>query len=504
MPTGRVWHILSLVIVMVIVCSLSWPGVAQECRDSSPAVRPKIVGGDRAQLKHWPGQAVLRAYAKGSKTALYLCGGAAINERWVLTAAHCIHDIKPDLRKSFNDRNGKKIVGTLDIILGVEDLDAVKDEHVYAIEKIIKREGYKDAATSGRDLALIQLKRVYSGPVARVSLEAKTDPQTPPGAQVRVAGFGSLKFLAPTNTYRRPDGEEYYAGSQQLLETTVPTVANATCKARYPKDKIDDEQLCAGLEQGGHDSCQGDSGGPLVAHDRHGCPYQIGVVSWGAGCAGARDYGVYTRVSHHSTWLKSTVGSLKAVAVEDLRTPSGETVSNQFTQQARSQLEEVLATAKGRVRIAVQRGNRVTIGNEVVFAVHSDVGGQLIVVDINASGEVVQILPNKYTPPGTGTRVSAGTDLSIPGVGYGFTAFKAVEPLGKGQLIALVVPEIFPIETLVGDKQHVARGFAPVNTPTNYLMNLVQQVVSAVRGRSAGDPQMKDWGLGVAEYEIIK
>jgi hypothetical protein len=101
-------------------------------------------------------------------------------------------------------------------------------------------------------------------------------------------------------------------------------------------------------------------------------------------------------------------------------------------------------------------------------------------------------------------RVSQGTDLTVPGVGYGFTAFKAVEPLGKGQLIALVVPENFPTETLVTDKQHVAKGFAPVNTPTNYLMNLVQQVASAVRGRSGGDPQMKDWGLGVAEYEIVK
>jgi hypothetical protein len=50
----------------------------------------------------------------------------------------------------------------------------------------------------------------------------------------------------------------------------------------------------------------------------------------------------------------------------------------------------------------------------------------------------------------------------------------------------------------------MAKGFAPVNTPTNYLMNLVQQVTSAVRGRSSGDPQMKDWGLGVAEYEIVK
>jgi len=42
-----------------------------------------------------------------------------------------------------------------------------------------------------------------------------------------------------------------------------------------------------------------------------------------------------------------------------------------------------------------------------------------------------------------------------------------------------------------------------VNTPTNYLMNLVQQVASLVEGRSE-DAQLKDWGLGVADYEIMK
>src|SRR4026207_1464517 len=105
--TGGAWRILLQIVVAVAVCTLSWPAAAQECRGSAPTARPRIVGGDRAQLKHWPGQALLRAYAKGSKAGLYLCGGAAINERWVLTAAHCVDDIKADLRKTFSDRSGK-------------------------------------------------------------------------------------------------------------------------------------------------------------------------------------------------------------------------------------------------------------------------------------------------------------------------------------------------------------------------------------------------------------
>ena len=92
------------------------------------------------------------------------------------------------------------------------------------------------------------------------------------------------------------------------------------CKLRYPSAKVDVEQLCAGLEEGGRNSCQGDSGGPLVAFDRLGCPYQIGIVSWGAGCAGKKDYGVYTRVSSHAEWLASFT-SVKSVTPEDLQPP---------------------------------------------------------------------------------------------------------------------------------------------------------------------------------------
>ena len=482
----------ALVIVgttLSLVQPSSAQGGAQGCRDG---VRPRIVGGNTAQLRYWPGQAVLRL--RSGDSINYFCGGTAISDRWILTAAHCTNDIKAD---------GTAADGTNEVVLGVDDLGKVENEHVFAIDKVVVRSGYTDPQVSGQDVALIHLAGAYRGPTARLSLEAATDPQTPPGAQVRVAGFGLLHSDANTNSFRGADGRTYTAGSQRLLEAFIPTVATAQCKSHYSKEKIDDGQVCAGLEQGGRDSCQGDSGGPLVAFDRHSCPYQIGIVSWGAGCAGPHDYGVYTRVSYHARWIEGVVGSVTAVAPADLDTGVRPALSSGFSRSAASQLQELLPGAMGRVRISIKGGNRIKVGQEVVFLVGSDIGGRLIVVDIGAGGQVIQLLPNKFTPAHQVAHVNAGAELTIPGPEYGFSGFKAEEPTGQGQLIALVVPESFPEQAFSGEMLR-ARTFTPVNTPTGYLMNLVHNVKSAVADRSADNRQLTHWGLGVADYEITK
>ncbi|CAF1518828.1 unnamed protein product, partial [Adineta steineri] len=61
-------------------------------------------------------------------------------------------------------------------------------------------------------------------------------------------------------------------------------------------------QFCAGLREGGKDSCQGDSGGPIFQWQGEYWE-QVGIVSYGNGCAEPNDPGVYVRLSYYYNWI---------------------------------------------------------------------------------------------------------------------------------------------------------------------------------------------------------
>ncbi|XP_059829857.1 serine protease 52-like [Hypanus sabinus] len=65
--------------------------------------------------------------------------------------------------------------------------------------------------------------------------------------------------------------------------------------------------VCAGFEEGGRDACQGDSGGPLMCQGPDSESWiQIGIVSWGAGCAESHSPGIYTMLSKYIDWIKNS------------------------------------------------------------------------------------------------------------------------------------------------------------------------------------------------------
>ncbi len=493
---------------------------AKECPGKlSPPQRTRIVGGDVAKSASWPSIVTMRSNFSGFKVLGYFCGGAVVSPNWILTAAHCVEGISDKggglfvTKEKLND--GRIIEGEVEIVIAADNLESFEPTKLRKISQIIIHSGYKvgvPPAHQGHDIALIKLSKPWNGPVARLSLSPQTDPEGLASRMLSAAGFGYIREnqgtepSANTQPTRLPDGSILSAGSKTLLNVTLPHVETTHCAASYSKYSQDCKtrrcaiaaaQLCAGYDEGGKDTCQGDSGGPLVTYDGNGCPLQVGVVSWGAGCARQKLYGIYTRVSHYADWIRSHVPELRqpesAVAAVTPELPS--VISNAVIDR----LETVLSAAKSNAQLSIRGGTQVKLGSRYLFEVTSRIRGRLILFDLNAKSEVTQILPNKFVP--AAAAIKAGEVVTIPGAGYGFDWFGAVEPVGKGKLVAVIVPDAFPMEATAGEQTRVFRGFEPQRAPENYLVNIIQQITQTYQADAS--PQ-SNWGVAILPYEIVR
>jgi hypothetical protein len=82
---------------------------------------------------------------------------------------------------------------------------------------------------------------------------------------------------------------------------------------------ITETMICANYTDGGRGSCQGDSGGPLLVNTNEGFQ-QVGIVSFGTGCADGRFPGVYARVGEFTDWVKSITDGVAITASYDFAT----------------------------------------------------------------------------------------------------------------------------------------------------------------------------------------
>lgn len=94
--------------------------------------------------------------------------------------------------------------------------------------------------------------------------------------------------------------------SRRLQVVKINLVQRASCKHIYIGCDIQIHQsmICAGFR--GKDACHGDSGGPLVLEE-NGSYEQVGVVSWGYGCARPNYPGVYSNVAFVREWIEGAL-----------------------------------------------------------------------------------------------------------------------------------------------------------------------------------------------------
>ncbi|CAG4952128.1 unnamed protein product [Parnassius apollo] len=218
----------------------------------SYAVR-RIVGGMETSINMYPYNVAI------SRNGKHWCGGAVIDEQWVLTAGHCLDSFSFCLNTP---------PGSADYDFSLARLDR--------------------PLPIGRNIAVLNLPSrdfaIKEDDILLVSGWGSTDK----------SGYGHI-----------PD---------RLRFVPVPIMKLEECQKAY-KFYITPRMLCAGYATGGKDACNHDSGGPAV---RDGV--LLGLVSFGGKqCGDPRSPGVYSRVSEVTEWVEATVTANEAINVPELR-----------------------------------------------------------------------------------------------------------------------------------------------------------------------------------------
>mmetsp|Transcript_5042 Transcript_5042/g.5848 ORF Transcript_5042/g.5848 Transcript_5042/m.5848 type:complete len:677 (-) Transcript_5042:124-2154(-) len=229
----------------------------------------QIVGGEEAD----PGEFKFMASWHGSFNVRPSCGGSLVAPNLILSAAHCAGipgNIRVGSIRANSVYNGDPP--------GVE---------VIADQQIMHPE-YEFPDYDYMLLVLSEAVNTSDYPPIDLNFDA-SEPRD--GDELTVIGFGRISS----------------GGGQpnNLLKVDVPTVSHDTCSSQYNGIR-EDLHLCAGYEKGGKDSCQGDSGGPIFK-EIDGVLKQVGIVSFGRGCAEPNASGVYARVSGVGDWLKKEI-----------------------------------------------------------------------------------------------------------------------------------------------------------------------------------------------------
>lgn len=220
----------------------------------------KIVGGTAVTYNKYPWFCYLLIEATDGS---YMCGGSLIGKTWVLSAAHCMNNVK-----------------SIQVILNTNTINPPPSSAIIRNAEFLYTNQSYNQTNMTDDIALIKIPEVNIPPAV---LNTSNDSLI--NKKMQIIGYGTTSYQGSTvNEYR---------------EATVGIVDPSTCQKVYGTLI---GKLCAAVPQGGVDSCQGDSGGPLFEGNKI-----YGIVSYGAGCGDVGIPGVYTDVAYQKEFISDVM-----------------------------------------------------------------------------------------------------------------------------------------------------------------------------------------------------
>ncbi|KAL5279663.1 hypothetical protein ACFFRR_003953 [Megaselia abdita] len=242
-----------------------------------------IIDGEEAQRGEAPFIVSLQYLSS------HFCAGSIINERWVLTAAHCL------------------IYNSFSVVAGLHvrsDKTGVQTRKVSSKAQYIIHEKY-GGGVGPNDIGLIYLSEAFDldslkaggAPVSAINL---------PSGKYSAAGDGTLYGWGKNRAGSSPQ-------TLHKLETRV--IDYAECKKELPSNApVDPVNVCTHYKGTNKfvGACNGDSGGPLVKFTASGVEL-IGIVSWGyTPCHTSTYPSVYTYTAAFDSWIKNAMANFKA------------------------------------------------------------------------------------------------------------------------------------------------------------------------------------------------
>lgn len=214
------------------------------------------------------------------------CGGSLINEKFILTAAHCLYyEENGELKRRTNS----------EIYVFANSSNLSQGGEIYDVKRIIEHPNY-NKENNDNDIALLELtspiNTYYSNQIINLPSKSDYEELNKPDKSVIVSGWGA------TSVY----GDVY---PEILKKGNVSIKSHSICLDNYIAENkvVTKNMICASGDN--IDSCSGDSGGPLFTFI-DGNAIQLGITSWGSfPCADNKLFGVYTNIFNYLDWINT-------------------------------------------------------------------------------------------------------------------------------------------------------------------------------------------------------